>query len=60
MSYYNRLSPERYLKNKEHFDQGLIDALENEYKRVNKFKSKIEIFKIKEFTPCVKLWKSSL
>lgn len=45
MSYYNRLSPERYLKNKEHFDQGLIDALENQYKRVNKFKSKIEIFK---------------
>lgn len=39
-----RLTPERYLSNKEYFDQGLIAALENQLKKNEKLKYQISIF----------------
>lgn len=45
MKYNNRLTPERYLNNKEYFDQGLIDSLENQVEQNKKLKERIEIYK---------------
>lgn len=44
MKYQNRLTPERYLENKEYFDQGLIDSLANQTEQNKKLKDRILIY----------------
>lgn len=44
MKYENRLTPERYLNNKEYFDQGLIDSLEQQVQLNRKLKDRIQIY----------------
>lgn len=44
MKYQNRLTPEKYLENKEYFDQGLIDSLANQVEQNRKLKERIQIY----------------
>lgn len=45
----NRMSPERYLQNKEYFDSSLIQLLEKQNKAIDNYKEKVEIYKATVF-----------
>lgn len=47
MKFESRLSPERYLANKEYFDQSLIAALENQVELNERLKFKISVYEAK-------------
>ena len=52
---HNRLSSELYLKNKEHFDKGLIDCLEHMTKKYNEEVRKNSVLKAKLESKCIAL-----
>ena len=56
---HNRLSSELYLKNKEHFDKGLIDCLEHMTKKYNEEVRKNSVLKAKLESKCIALTASN-
>ena len=52
---HNRLSSELYLKNKEHFDKGLIDCLEHMTKKYNEEVRKNSVLKARLESKCIAL-----
>lgn len=44
MQWNNRLTPERYLANKEYFDQGLIDTLIHQQEKIEKLEFRISLY----------------
>lgn len=47
MNWTRRITPERYLENKEYFDQGLIDALENQKRKIERLENQNRIYAAK-------------
>ena len=44
MQWNNILTPERYLANKEYFDQGLIDTLIHQQEKIEKLEFRISLY----------------